>query len=145
MGYIGLSREEAIRKHRKLWGWIAAETRRLKRCVDKNEYFLVHGFEIDDIPENCCFCCQYAYEQLKKEGGSDRDLCKYCPINWESNSLYYPCECATLSDFDDNELSVLCRKLSGLFGQWLTYSREHDWKNAAATAEIIAGLKERKP
>lgn len=138
MGYIGLSREEAIRKHRKLWGWLAAETRRLKRCVKKNEYFLEHGFEDKDIPENCCFCCQYAYEQLKKEGGSDRDLCKYCPINRESDSLYYPCEYATLSDYDDG-------KLSGLYGQRCTYFKKGDWKNAAATAEIIAGLKERKP
>lgn len=66
MGYIGLSREEAIRKHRKLWGWIAAETRRLKRCVKKNEFFWSTGLRIRTYRKTAVFVVSMLMSSLKK-------------------------------------------------------------------------------
>lgn len=52
-----LTREQAISEHRKMWNWIADETDRLKRRVEKEEYFREMG--ILDIPHMECYCCEF--------------------------------------------------------------------------------------
>ena len=41
----GLTREEAINEHRKMWNWIADETLKQKRKVNENEYFHQINFD----------------------------------------------------------------------------------------------------
>lgn len=70
-----MTREEAIKKHRELWHWIAAETRRRKDCdvlKDENPDVAKEG------PMNSCWLCEYA-RQFEKV---NRDICTVCPINW---------------------------------------------------------------
>lgn len=59
-----LTKEEAIRKHREMWRWIAEETEKQKRIVLELEYFKAMGIEADSY---CCEC-----------GVS----CNECPILW---------------------------------------------------------------
>lgn len=61
-----MTREEAIKKHRELWHWIADESRRQKRTVFKNENPDVRR----ERPFNDCWMCEYAND------------CDTCPIKW---------------------------------------------------------------
>ncbi|MDO5399307.1 MAG: hypothetical protein Q4G33_15440 [bacterium] len=63
-----MTKQEAIENHRKMWRWIAEQTRIRKRIVSKNEYFDTFG-----IPyiSTCCYCCEYA-----------ENTCSNCPIEW---------------------------------------------------------------
>ena len=70
-----MTREEAIRKHRELWHWIADETRRRKDCdVLKDENPDVAKEE----PMNSCWLCEYVR--------SIGNRCEDCPINWGSET-----------------------------------------------------------
>lgn len=72
---IKLTKEEAIKRHRMLWNWIADETLRQKRFVTKREAFAHFGWP--DIL-NHCWCCEYAAVS-----------CRFCPINWGTG---YECQ-----------------------------------------------------
>lgn len=58
---MNISREEAIRKHREMWNWIAeqyeegrtASVQRLKREFIERHY-------PNDLPNLYCYCCEYA-------------------------------------------------------------------------------------
>lgn len=66
-----MTREEAIKKHRELWHWIAEEHRRRKSVI-------VHKEDNPDVakesPFNSCWLCEYVR--------SIRNRCEDCPINW---------------------------------------------------------------
>lgn len=66
-----MTKQEAIKKHRKLWNWIAEETFKQKRKVKKVEYFEIHNIA---KVENYCYCCEYN-SQFNKS-------CKNCPVDW---------------------------------------------------------------
>ena len=70
---MNLSREQAIAEHRKMWDWIVHETDKLKRKVEKSEYF--DAIRIDYIPYNGCYCCEFN-DQNPFHCGCD------CIINW---------------------------------------------------------------
>lgn len=78
---LELTREEAIKRHRMLWNWIADETLRQKRFVGKQEAFAHFGWP--DIL-NHCWCCEYS------DAG-----CHLCLVDWgtefgcESNNSVY--------------------------------------------------------
>lgn len=66
-----MNREEAIKKHRELWHWIADEHRRTRSVfVNKSDNPDVAKEE----PANDCWLCEYVLQ-------SDKD-CGDCPINW---------------------------------------------------------------
>ena len=70
-----MTREEAIKKHRELWHWIANEHRKRKRReVLKEE----NPDVANEKPNNDCWLCEYTHQ-------FDRvycDYCNVCPINW---------------------------------------------------------------
>lgn len=78
-----LSREEAIRKHREMWNWIAERIKERKRSVIidnlKREYVGQHN---ENILYNC-YLCDYCFDMLEK-GEEFEKRCKYCPLDWES-------------------------------------------------------------
>lgn len=77
-----LSREEAIRKHREMWNWIAERIKERKRLVDvvelKREYVEQHN---ESVSYNC-YLCDYCIDM---QGGVKFKRCKYCPLDWESD------------------------------------------------------------
>ena len=109
-----LTKSEAISNHRKLYHWIATETRKQKRKVHKSEYFDFYNVPDTDIPQNYCYCCEYDEQQLS-------GACFHCPIDWGNEK---------------------CGVAGSLFKQWHACN-DKDWKRAADLADKIAELPER--
>ena len=80
-----LSKEEAIRKHREMWNWIADRIMERKQPVIignlKREYVEQHN---ENILYNC-YLCEYCMDMLLEEGEELEERCKYCPVDWESD------------------------------------------------------------
>lgn len=78
-----LSREEAIKKHRDMWNWIAERIKESKNVqyIDglKEEYTHQHN---EDVECNC-YLCQYCMDKVREDRWAER--CKYCPLDWESS------------------------------------------------------------
>ena len=111
-----LTKQLAIKLHRKLWRWIADETERRKEVVGKHDYPL---FKRKDISYNC-WCCEYA------EGE-----CKNCPIIWNGEWYY-------------NDLGLRIPECEdGEYGKWSEKAMRGNWKEAAHWARVIAELPER--
>ena len=78
-----LTREEAIRQHRKMWRWIADKLKseevmsHFSIASYKREYIETYfpGSEI----YTRCFLCEYADSVMKSDGVI---RCKYCPLKW---------------------------------------------------------------
>lgn len=111
-----MTKQEAVENHRKLWRWIAEQTREQKRIVDKVEYFRV--FNLKRVTNNC-YCCEYVKTSV---AGAEDMNCELCPIIW-SNDVKLYCE-------DDAE-----------YTEWRTVET---WQEAAHWAEVIAELPERE-
>lgn len=112
-----MTREEAIKKHRELWHWIADEHRRRKSV-------LVQKFENPEVakkaPANDCWLCEYV-KHLEKD--SPRSGCD-CPIKWGENIKY----CASIGS--------PYLKWNNLYGS--------NYEDLAKLADIIAELPERE-
>lgn len=82
-----LSREEAIKKHRDMWNWIADRIKESKsmQCIYglKEKYTHQHN---EDVAYDC-YLCQYC---IDKVGEEDRKIrCRECPLDWESKGDEY--------------------------------------------------------
>ena len=119
-----LTREEAIANHRKMWNWIADETKRRKAIVSKS-YYLHNTMWRDMVNE--CFCCEYSFQKFGCES------CRNCPLDWGSNQESFMCE--NIRSYND---------LKGLYANWIDFITRNDWRNAAKIARAIANLPERK-
>lgn len=117
-----LSKEQAIKKHRELWRWIAKQTKKQQRIVTKDEYFKAKRIKEKNIPYNHCYCCEYA---LDKNDQVERHMCKYCPLDWGQNQY-----CG-----------------DSYYADW-TYliirGDDSDWREAVDRAHIIAELPEKE-
>ena len=110
-----MTREEAIKKHRELWHWIANETRRRKDCEvrkDENPDVAKEG------PMNSCWLCEYA-RQFDKGRYDCRNV---CPINWGSES---------------------CLRDGSPYNEW-TFDHPFDYEERARLADTIAELPEKE-
>lgn len=79
-----LTREQAIRGHRKMWNWIAEQYRNGSKeaiCLLKSRYIAKHT-SYTKI-KHYCFCCEYN----QQENGI---ACEKCPINFGEGK--YSCE-----------------------------------------------------
>lgn len=113
--FMKLTKAEAIANHRKMWNWIADETLRRKKFVDKDDYFETLG--ITSIPRLKCYCCDYDYNFI------NMSRCEHCPIDWNSGSFVLQC-------------------MNNVFFLWM--SNLYNYKEAAKLARQIANLPERK-
>lgn len=120
-----LTKEQAIKEHRKMWGWIAEETLKREKIVCKEEY-LAKYFPDEDI---CCacFCCEYGKQKTNSE---ENIRCKFCPLDWGS-------DCSTTQCVDKNYLAGE----GNLFALW---ESTLGWEEAAELARQISELPERK-
>lgn len=109
-----MTREEAIKKHRELWHWIADETRRKHRNVQKAE----NPDVANEMPLNECWLCEYT----RQFGKVCQDCCKFCPINWGVKT---------------------CMKKRSPYRTWM-FNTFLDYEERAKLADIIAELPERK-
>ena len=118
-------REEAIKKHRAMWKWIAEQIENEKHTMNiailKVNFIEQQGDDTLDMKlyENCYLCCYTAAE------------CKNCPLLWPSESDSLMCiygyksangyskglfnKCYNLCDENDWQLQAkLCRKIANL-------------------------------
>lgn len=77
-----LTKEEAIRRHRLTWNYIADESARTRTRIDKVDAFNHFGWE--ETPFNRCWCCEYADQTHK--GWCPHNLCAYCPLDWKKGN-----------------------------------------------------------
>lgn len=122
-----LSKEEAIRKHREMWNWIADRIKERKRLVDvdslKQGYIEQHN---ESVRYNC-YLCQYCIDKV--EGNGWYGKCKYCPLDWESSGGKY----GSYQCLDNNEED-------GLYGK---AKSTMVWEEQYELCKKIANLKER--
>ena len=76
-----LTKEEAIREHRRMWNWIAEQYRQhgvRNRNIIHLKYEYLGIYRPEFLPmESACFCCEY----VKQQG----EGCKECPVVWGGN------------------------------------------------------------
>lgn len=65
-----MTKAEAISEHRKMYRWIADETRKKKSKVTEKEYFDYHNIPYEDRPFNRSYACHYDMRH-----GKCRSLC----------------------------------------------------------------------
>ncbi len=130
-----LTKKEAIRQHRKMWNWIADETIKQKRVVQKSNYFMAN--DIDGLKlHNMCYCCQYCAQEHHDYDKFYNNYCKNCPLVWESECNSYMCEDKTR----DGKFTTQ----NGLFRDWCLIVENSKYEEAAALARRIANLPVRK-
>lgn len=122
-----LSREEAIRKHREMWNWIAERIRESESVQDivflKQEYTRWQG----EFVIYCCYLCDYCMDKVSEDEWYER--CKYCPLDWGLNvdeDGIYQC----LSYYDE-------------VGLYSKAERATVWEEQYKLCKKIANLKER--
>ena len=69
-----LTKDDSVNKCRFMWNWIADETERLNRVVQKNEYFKHFNIDVENIPNSGCYLCEYDMQFTKD--------CKHCPLDF---------------------------------------------------------------
>lgn len=111
-----LTKEEAIKRHRMMWNWIAYETLKREEFVTKQEALEHFGWLSSEMFSRC-WCCTYA----RKDG-----TCADCPIQWPGDT------CTGLVGAE------------GLYDKWCYLRWCSDYKKAADLAYQIANLPEKK-
>ena len=119
-----LTKQQAIKEHRKMWLWIAEQTEKQEKVVGKDEYLDLY-YPNADIECNC-FCCEYD----KQQNAELTHDCFNCPIDWDSER--YECMCNDKTDLGDDNL----------FALWIRTCWLENWKEAAKLARQIAELPE---
>ena len=134
-----ITREEAIREHRKMWNWIARETLKRKKVVTKKDYIKFVGlrkksrFELEN--NSLCFCCLYDSQQRLKK--ISKNKCKFCPLDWNTSFGRFMC----IYEYnDDGEID----SFNNLYHEWEDCLESGDWEKSAKIAKEISNLKERK-
>lgn len=115
-----LTKEEAIKRHRLMWKWIADETLSKKKCTDKLDAFKHFGWR--RIIENDCWCCEYDKKY--------HDNCSACPIKWPSKTIGKPC------------IDFCFGRGLGIYDIWSRATENNDWRKAAYYALLISMLPE---
>lgn len=110
---IDLTKEEAIKRHRMMWHWIAFETLKQKRCIEKIEAIKHFGWNTEKMLYSC-WCCAYT------KGGANELSCSFCPVVWPT--------------------AEGCSSIRSIFCAWAC---ETNYETAADLAFQIATLPER--
>lgn len=124
-----LSKEEAIRKHRDMWNWIAERIQERKQLVDvdelKREYIDQHN---ESVLYNC-YLCNYCVDMLETKYWKVR--CRYCPLYWESDG-----------DEDGLYQCLDNHEEYGLYGKVRKVRSTMVWEEQYELCKKIANLKE---
>ena len=82
-----LTREEAIRRHRLMWNWIADETEKTGELITKKDAFKHFGWDGSKVLSSC-WCCEYA-------GQNYNTLCDHCPLDFAKGNANGVKYCST--------------------------------------------------
>lgn len=127
-----LTKKEAIRKHRKMWNWIAEMSLAKKNKVTKKDYFCDNPRLKKARIRHLCFCCEYTSQAYTdKQLPEGETGCCFCPINWGWEANDYMCE----NRFESDN--------TNLFALWDALPL-NNYREAASLARQIANLPERK-
>lgn len=119
-----LTKERAIKEHRRMWRWIAKQYEKGSReKVFKLKEAYLNG-KYEDV-EADCFCCEYDVYLGEYS-------CDNCPIKWEAIEKGYDAYCQRL-DSPYHKLVILSNS-----------SISFDCKEAAKLTREIANLPERE-
>lgn len=133
-----ITKEEAIKRHRDMWNWIADEIEKCKYTVSittmKDRYIFEHDIERYEYVKNNCYCCEYACnEDLTVD-------CEKCPLVWPSEEYIkpnYQCEAEYKNEYGEERYGLWweCKKY---------YKDPSAWITQADLARQIANLPERE-
>lgn len=99
---MGLTREQAIAEHRKMWNWIADE-RKKGSMVNKVDYLQSHGFDRYEMLSDC-FLCTYTMK-----------VCFECPLKWKNGLCFINgSEYERFCDDDVRNSHIWARKIANL-------------------------------
>lgn len=71
-----LTKEEAIRRHRLMWNYIADESARTRTRINRVDALVHFGWVgWEKIPFKLCWCCEYASLNYDT-------LCNHCPLDF---------------------------------------------------------------
>lgn len=114
-----ITKEEAIRNHRKMWSWIADQYKSGRRDYvnDLKREYIDTYFPGEHILCNC-FCCEY----VDKNGGS----CRACPVIWYENE------------------TNSCIAIGGMYNELLYFNSYMSTEKLEELARHIANLPERE-
>lgn len=129
--YDALMRRLYLKLHRKLWNWIADETERTHKCVDKWDAFNHFGW---NCISGTCWCCMYVRWKRKYQP-SETGCENLCLVDWGTIESTGENMCCVFNDRFGEESA---------FEYWEARCCDGDWKKAAQAARIIANLPERK-
>lgn len=135
-----LTKEEAIRRHRLMWNWMADETEKTEKFINKHDAFKHFGWNLYDAMSSC-WCCTYAKNLwLKDKINKEKYFCDFCPLDW-SNGRKEIAKAAC-------RVITTCAGFShpGLYEEWYvaTVNQEVTPAEASRLARIIANLPEKK-
>ena len=88
-----ITREEAIQRHRELWGWLAE--------TGEEGKFAWPEWEKYGIAKNRCFLCEFT----QPDDVEDRkNACENCPCVWpNTDTNYFPCEISLYTAWQNAE------------------------------------------
>lgn len=111
------NKEKALQEYRKMWEWIARESKEHKRKVSKQEYTESHHLSLLFD----CWLCEYVQDVPKR--------CDKCPILFVEERT--------------NKYLNFCEQKDSLYKQWHELG-DKAWKKASDLAFAIAQLPERE-
>lgn len=122
---LALTKEEAVRRHRKLWNKIA------ELCTGGFGVFEIKGMALNALgyhdafyyPTNRCWACEYAIYNATHLHGTNKGICCFCPLKWKTE---------------------LCHDKGGEYDIWRRYMRGGNYEKAAEMARVIANLPEKE-
>lgn len=113
-----LTKEEAIKRHRELWGWLAENPMK-----EKTDW---PGWERYDAALNDCFLCEYVLKSQKNDSNG-LSSCDYCPVEFDAIEGY--------------SKGTIGYCLGGLLSRWIQTSESKERSRLAAS---IRDLPEKK-
>ena len=131
---LDLTKERAIKEHRKMWNWIADQLengRSMTIGTLKEVYCDENEFDI----LNNCFCCEFDAKQSLY-------CCENCPILWGTENIVHDYYCET--GMTDYKTETYFGEETGLWMLAENLTLEHRYKEAAEIARQIANLPERQ-
>lgn len=129
-----LTKDEAVKLHRKMWRWIAEETEKQGRKVLKMEYFKSMEVDENDIPFEECYCCEFV-SQLREHTSR---CCESCPLDWGTGYGY-------MTGYKESGCTyVIYAELKHVDGYFCRWADAKAPEKAAKLARIIAELPEKE-
>lgn len=138
-----MDRQEAIRKHREMWRWIADKTKEWRRPARKQDYIRERDPTLEKII-SLCYLCEYAEHErpdTETDGLRKDHSCKSCPIEWPNEEAVLKSGIRRITFCLGNPKPGNKSEI-GLYKQWLLATERRDWKKACELARRIAELPE---